>query len=239
MSLKNVALKYLPDSVLRVVRSRHYSNQLRQYPMDAEPDLFGCQALLQPGDTVLDVGANIGVYTRFCSEFVGPAGAVHSFEPIPETYKYLSRNVAALGLQNVTCYNVAASDKDQAHAAMSMPEYDSGGANIYEARLSEQGNIPVKTARLDTLFPKLSPKLIKCDVEGHDLACIEGAVELIKRAQPIWIVEVSGPETFQLLESLGYETFVWSNGKFRPVTPSDKVPNYFFFPRGKRPERIA
>ncbi len=233
MSLKNVALKYLPKSVLQVARPRHYSKQLRHYPMASEPDLFGCKALLQPGDTVLDVGANIGVYTRFCSEFVGPTGAVHSLEPIPETYKYLSGNVAALGLGNVTCYNVAASDKDQAHAAMSMPDYDAGGANIYEARLSEQGNIPVKTARLDTLFPALSPKLIKCDVEGHDLACIAGAVDLIKRAQPIWVVEVSGPDTFQLLESLGYDTFVWSENRFRAATPADKVPNYFFFPRSQ------
>lgn len=157
MSLKQIALKYLPDSVLKSVRTHHYQNQLKHYPLNEEPDLLGCKALLRPGDTVLDVGANIGVYTRFCSEFVGPTGQVHSLEPIPETFSYLTSNVRALGLANVTCHNLAASDKDQDQAAMSVPQYSTGGANIYEATLSDNGDIPVKTTRLDTLFPNLSP----------------------------------------------------------------------------------
>src|SRR5215472_1991138 len=154
MSLKQIALKYLPDSVLKSVRTRHYQNQLKHYPLSEEPDLLGCKALLRPGDTVFDIGANIGVYTRFCSEFVGPTGQVHSLEPIPETFSYLSRNVEALGLRNVTLYNLAASDNVSDRAAMSMPQYASGGANIYEASLSDSGDIPVKTTRLDTLFPQ-------------------------------------------------------------------------------------
>lgn len=233
MSLKQLALKYLPGPILRGVRSRHYQRQLKNYPLSAEPDLLGCKALLRSGDTVLDVGANIGVYTRFCSEFVGPEGHVYSLEPVPETYTYLARNVAHMALSNVECYNIAASDKDQEHAAMSMPEYTSGGSNIYEAKLSEQGDIPVKTNRLDTLFPQLSPQLIKCDVEGHELACLEGARELIARAKPWLVVEVSNPKTFDLLASFGYEGFVWKDGRFQAVTPSDRVPNYFFFPRGE------
>lgn len=231
MSLKQLALKYLPKPLLRSARSRHYQNQLRHYPVAAEPDLKGCRAVLRAGDTVLDVGANIGVYTRFCSEFVGPAGQVHSLEPIPETYSYLTRNVRALHLVNVTCYNFAASDEDQDQAAMSMPEYASGGSNIYEARLSETGGISVKTARLDTLFPALAPRLIKCDVEGHELACIDGARDLIARCRPVWVVEVSSPQTFELFASLNYEAHVWTQGAFRASTADDKVPNYFFFSR--------
>lgn len=235
MSIKQLALKYLPAPILRAVRSRHYQNQIRHYSLAAEPDLLGCKALLQPGDTVLDIGANIGVYTRFCSEFVGRTGHVHSLEPIPETFSYLENNVRSLGLSNVTCYNFAASDKDQAHAAMSMPEYAAGGANIYEAQLSDTGDIPVKTARLDSLFPGISPKLIKCDVEGHEIACIKGALELIARARPRWVVEVSKPQTFELFASLNYEPFVWTENSFRPATPADKAINYFFFPREDRP----
>jgi FkbM family methyltransferase len=235
MSLKQIALKYLPDSVLKSVRTRHYQNQLKHYPLSEEPDLLGCKALLRPGDTVLDIGANIGVYTRFCSEFVGPTGHVHSMEPIPETFSYLSRNVEALGLRNVTLHNLAASDTVSDHAAMNMPQYASGGANIYEATLSDSGDIPVKTTRLDTLFPNLSLRLIKCDVEGHEVACINGALELIARCRPSWVVEVSNPKTFEVFASLNYDPFVYEQGSFRPATPSDKVPNFFFFPREDSP----
>lgn len=238
MSLRQIALKYLPDSTLRVLRAMHYKYQLKHYPTAKEPDLEGCRALLKPGDTMLDIGANIGVYTRFCSQFVGPTGHVHSLEPIPETYSYLAGNVRAIGLKNVTCYNLAASDRDQAHATMSMPEYTTGGGNIYEARLSDDGKIPVKTARLDTLFAHLSPRLIKCDVEGHELACINGARDLIARSHPRWVIEVSGPETFNLLASLNYDPYVWASGAFRRSTPADKVSNYFFFDRNDLPSHL-
>ena len=235
MSLRQIALNYLPKSALRFVRSVHYQYQLKHYPVATEPDLEGCKALLQPGDTVLDIGANIGVYTRFCSQFVGPSGQVHSLEPMPETFSYLTGNVRAIGLKNVTCYNLAASDKDQTHARMSMPEYTTGGANIYEARLSDDGNIPVKTARLDTLFPHLTPRLIKCDVEGHELACINGALDLIARSHPCCLIEVSKAETFDLFASLHYDAYIWTNGAFRRSTPADRVPNYFFFHRSNLP----
>ena len=238
MSLTQFALKYLPKSTLRLVRSVHYQYQLKHYPTAKEPDLQGCKALLQLGDTMLDIGANIGVYTHFCSRVVGPAGHIHSLEPIPETFSYLSGNVRATGLKNVTCYNLAASDRDQAHATMSMPDYTTGGANIYEAHLSDEGDIPVKTARLDTLFPHLSPRLIKCDVEGHEIACINGARELIARSHPRWVVEVNKAETFDLLASLNYDAYVWTNGAFRRRSPSDKVPNYFFFERTDLPSHL-
>jgi len=230
MSLKQLALKYLPAPILRSIRARRYQSSLRHYSIAAEPDLLGCKALLNPGDIVLDIGANIGVYTRFCSEFVGPAGHVHSLEPVPETYSYLVRNVRSLGLTNVTHYNLAASDQDRSKATMSMPDYATGGPNIYEARISDHGDIPVTTCRIDTLFPKLSPQLIKCDVEGHELAAINGARELIVRSRPRWLIEVSNSETFDLMSSLGYQPFVWLQGSFIPKSPSIKVANYFFFP---------
>jgi FkbM family methyltransferase len=231
MPLKQFALKYLPDSVLKPVRARHYQDQLKHYDLNDEPDLLGCKALLRAGDVVFDIGANIGVYTRFCSEFVGPTGQIHSLEPIPETFSYLTSNVRALNLPNVTCYNLAASDRDQDHAAMSMPQYASGGANIYESTLSETGDIPVKVTRLDTLFPTLNPRLIKCDVEGHEVPCINGALKLIARSRPIWVVEVSNSRTFELFASLDYDVYIYEGGTFRIATPVDKTPNYFFLPR--------
>ncbi len=81
-----------------------------------------------------------------------------SLEPVPETYSYLTGNVRALNLKNVQCFNVAASDHDDdAGSVMSIPQYDTGGKNLYTAKLSSEGNVAVKVARLDTLFPELTP----------------------------------------------------------------------------------
>lgn len=230
MITKHLALRYLPDSVLKIARSVHYRNSLKNYNIDAEPDLHACRSLLKTGDTVLDVGANIGVYTRFCSEFVGSTGRVLSLEPVPETYSYLTGNVRALNLKNVQCFNVAASDHDDEAGRMSIPQYDTGGRNLYTAKLSSEGNVAVKVARLDTLFPDLSPAFIKCDVEGHEVACIKGALNLIHRCQPTWLVEVSSKETFELLFSLNYEAFSYEENAFRPYDSSRPSANHFFFP---------
>jgi len=231
MSLKQIALKYLPGPALKFVRARHYQNQLKHYNIKDEPDLLGCKTILCPGDTALDIGANIGLYTRFCSEFVGPSGRVYSLEPIPETFSYLTRNVHYLGLSNVECYNFAASDQSNDHARMSLPSYTTGGTNLYRAELSDTGNIPVKTVRLDELFSAISPKFIKCDVEGCEVQCINGALQLITRCRPIWMIEVGNPQVFEIFASFDYDTLVWDQNCFRCVTPADKYTNYFFFPK--------
>jgi FkbM family methyltransferase len=230
MTLKQLALRYLPNNMLRIVRSFHYRSSIKRYDIDDEPDLRACRSILEPGDTVLDVGANIGVYTRFCAEFVGPSGRVISLEPVPETYSYLVGDVRALKLKNVECLNIAASDHDSDSGRMTIPQYSTGGANLYEAKLSPDGNVPVKVAKLDTLCAGLAPAFIKCDVEGHEVECINGALNLIRRCQPTWMVEVSTQETFELFRSLNYAAFFYEEWEFRPYDSARPATNYFFFP---------
>ncbi len=234
-TLKQLALRFLPAPAMRYVRARHYRQSLRTYDIHAEPDLLGCRALIQPGDTVLDIGGNIGVYTRFCAEFVGPTGHVYALEPVPETFSYLQGNVRALGLRNVDCLNVAASDHDSDDGRMFVPEYTTGGANLYESSLSSEGNVQVRTARLDTLFPELRPSFLKIDVEGHEIACIQGAEQLLRRSHPVLLIEVAHEEIFPLLGSLGYRAFWYDAGSFRPRSEGAKHTNYFFFPEGQEP----
>jgi hypothetical protein len=114
---------------------------------------------------------------------------------------------------------------------MTIPQYRTGGANIYEAKLSADGNVRVKVAQLDTLFPDLTPVFIKCDVEGHEIACINGALNLIRRCQPIWMVEVSKGETFELFESLGYAPSSYVGESLVPYDSTRPATNYFFFPK--------
>ena len=131
--LKRWALNHLPESVLARIRRWHYGRILRSFNDAEEPDLKVVGALAQCGTTAVDLGANIGIYTKALSELVGPQGTVISVEPVPQTFEVLSKNVRSLLMTNVSCVNAAISGTD-GHALMELPSYDTGGLNFYQAR---------------------------------------------------------------------------------------------------------
>lgn len=135
-----------------------------------------CRELIKPGMVVVDVGANIGVYTRFFSRLVGPSGKVISFEPSPENFRRLSENVS--GLRNVEMHEAAVGDTSGSISLFYCDElnvdhttYDTG-----ENRL--RADVPSVT--LDDLFPSGSRvDVLKIDVQGFEPAVIRGAQRLI------------------------------------------------------------
>jgi FkbM family methyltransferase len=161
------------------------------------PDLLRCRQYIHEGDCVLDLGANIGAYTKPLSVWVGSSGQVHAFEPIPETFDYLANSTKQLGLKNVICHNEGASSVSR-RARLKVPY-----GNFYQAQLSEEG-LEVKLVKLDDLFPS-GISFVKCDVEGHELEVIEGAKGLIKACRPTWLMEVSHDETPEVMRSYGYQ----------------------------------
>jgi hypothetical protein len=79
---------------------------------------------------------------------------------------------------------------------------------------------------------------IKCDVEGHELAVLRGAQEVISRCKPAWLVEIcrdpddAGTPSFQTMKFMkdnGYRIFWLDKGLLRERRPGDKALNYFFF----------
>ncbi|MGH9503935.1 MAG: FkbM family methyltransferase [Terriglobales bacterium] len=160
---------------------------------------------MSSGDTVFDLGANIGAYTKILSDCVGKDGQVHALEPIPETFDYLFTSVQRLCLRNVFCYNVAVSSQTGVGYA-TVPDYNDGGQNFYQAHLADEG-IRVRIFRLDDLFPDLSPSFIKCDVEDRELDVILGARNTIERSHPVWLMEVclaTKNEVMELMRGYGY-----------------------------------
>src|ERR1035437_453528 len=67
------------------------------------------RSIVKPGFNILDIGANIGFYTKLFSQLTGPTGSVHAFEPETTNFKYLQNNLRAN--KNVTLINKAVSDK--------------------------------------------------------------------------------------------------------------------------------
>jgi FkbM family methyltransferase len=211
-----------------------------------EPDLVVVRELVQRGTIAVDLGANFGMYTKVLSDLVGPAGTVISVEPVQQTFDALSRNIRSLGVSNVSCVNVAISDRD-GDVVMELPNYDTGGINFYQATVvatadkkiaDSSKHVRVPALRLDTLVAgKGKVGFVKCDVEGHELACLSGAQMVLNSHCPAWLVEVWGDpdesgtgamQVFGIFQGLSYVSWWFDGHKLVKRRAGDRSTNYFF-----------
>lgn len=241
--LKRFALRFMPERLLQNFKKIHYARSLRRSTEDAEPDLRVLRHLVRPNARVVDLGANIGLYTKFLSGLVGPLGKVFSIEPVPQTYELLASNIDALGLINVKLLNVAISSLDGS-VRMQVPHYLTGGENFYESHIVEEGDdaslrtVEVQARTLDSIFgPEDRIEFVKCDVEGHERSCLRGAAELLRSSRPAWLIEVSGnpdqrdsaaADVFAIMAGHGYEPYWFDGALLHRRQAGTRSVNYFF-----------
>lgn len=176
------------------------------------------------GATVLDIGANRGIYTYWMSKKVGDGGRVISFEPQPELGDFLIDLKKAFKLGNVSVENKGLSDKEGVFDIF-RSFVGSGGARIAqqgEALPENSGlhKVEVQVTTLDTYFQDKAPDnlaFIKCDVEGHELSVFRGGRQTLKKYMPTLLFECGHEEArkgeiFSLLTDLGYKGFFIING---------------------------
>lgn len=141
---------------------------------------------IRPGMIVVDVGANIGFYSKVLSRLVGPAGEVHAFEPDPINFKRLQKNLS--GFKNVVLNSMACASKDTG-----IKLYRSKNLNIdhhcFETE-EQRDAVEVKAVCLDNYFSNLgkSPNFVKIDVQGFDFSAISGLRQVIKKSRDIKIL---------------------------------------------------
>ena len=142
--------------------------------------------LVKAGDSVLDIGANVGGITCLMSRVVGMGGSVEAFEPHPDIFKKLTSNVARnskVAENVVRLHEIALSEQAGRTTLVEDPAAASDGqASIGEAR---QGFIvhEVPLGRLDKIVQDKQYSVMKLDVEGHELAVLKGAGALISGKQ--------------------------------------------------------
>jgi len=238
-------LEIIPAKILINFKKIHYLRSLKNFNEKNEPDFEVVKYIARKGDTVFDIGANIGWYTKLLSELVGETGKVISIDPTPETFLILSYCVKRLGLSNVNILNCAISNKEGV-CKMEVPKYDFGGLNFYQTRITDNNKknylfkyFFAKTKSLDGFIPCFADTVsfIKCDVEGHELAVIKGALSIISKFKPIWLIEVSSDpdqtnssafELFKIMQENGYIAYWYKNQKLYKRIKGDKSINYFF-----------
>jgi FkbM family methyltransferase len=137
--------------------------------------------VIRPGDVVLDVGANIGYYTIIAAEIVGKQGRVYAFEPSPNNYLFLTKNVAINGFENVTTLRKAVSEKT-GYAKLFYDDGNLGKHSFSSDNISGDGRFAnVATVSLDDMFSNKKVDVIKIDIEGAEGLLVTGAKKLLRK----------------------------------------------------------
>jgi FkbM family methyltransferase len=202
--LKRLAAR-LPASWQEELKRIQYRHQIHHDKfLTTEPEFKILDQLVSAGDWVIDIGANVGHYTKRLSDLVGPHGRVVAIEPVPGTFALLAANASLFRHRNVTLLNVAASDRATL-VGMQIPRFDSGLANYYEASITaDDGALQVMTIAIDALAITQRIKLIKIDAEGHDPIVLQGLQGILARDHPIVIAETNSPAALEKLAQFGY-----------------------------------
>lgn len=154
--------------------------------------------VIRPGDTVLDIGANLGYYTLLAADLVGPEGRVVAIEPNPEVFRRLSASIAVNGFTSRTsAHNVAlAGPGETGERAFFVPtgEPKNGrflGLQEDPDHLADHGVVSeVALGRIDPdAFERVD--FIKIDVEGAELAVLEHLRPVLEKFRPKVVCEVN------------------------------------------------
>jgi FkbM family methyltransferase len=187
------------------MRSGHRRYALGTY----EPEICALiQSRLRGGETVLDIGANIGYFTLLMARRVGPSGRVIAFEPVPSVYGVLNENLRLNGC-------------DWALAeCMAVAEVEGEGTMLVEAnnplsftgQLSECGDMTVPLVTIDRYMERSGLEKLdfaKIDVEGAETRVLQGMTSTLRRWRPRILVEIHArdgqeSETLLRLKEIGY-----------------------------------
>jgi len=145
--------------------------------------------IVRPGMNVIDIGANIGYYTLLAARLVGERGKVFAFEPEPQNYALLVKNIEINDFQNITALPKAVSDKT-GRVKLFVDKTEPGAHSIYKVRDSATEAIEVDCMSLDDVFKSddCPVDFVKVDVEGAEVTVLLGMTKIIERNKNLKIL---------------------------------------------------
>lgn len=158
--------------------------------------------LVKEGDVVVDIGAQIGYYTLILAKLVGKDGRVFAFEPAPQNFALLRRNVAMNDYHNVVAVQKAISNTT-GQVRLYLSTEDMGDHRIYDSG-DRRKSIEIEAIRLDDYFESYlgSISFIKMDIQGAELGAIQGMALLLQGNANVNILTEFWPYG---LERFGFE----------------------------------
>ena len=196
---------------------------------DEEVEIF--VEILKPGDTVIEVGSNVGALTIPIAKTVGKTGVIYAIEPQKYVYNILTANMHINNLSQVNTKNIAIGDEEKI-VRLPILNYDKqlnfGGVSIKESNLGDE----IVQCVLDTTFKSLpNLKLIKIDVEGMELSVLNGCKELIQEHKPFIYCEndrlENSNQLIKILMDLGYDVYEHISHVFNKKNIKGLTHNFF------------
>lgn len=186
--------KKLPGKILiRLRPEEHIQKELFWYGYYEKPIGMILKSLLQPDSVFIDAGANIGYFSLLAAR-QSPVGSIMAFEPVSHLYQELKANVALNKFCNVTTVNLALGEQEE-NRLIYLSGQDNEGMSSFHKPENYSGKsemvkvIPLDKWMMDSAIKKID--LIKIDTEGSELTVLKGMKEVIKRFEPLIVLELN------------------------------------------------
>jgi FkbM family methyltransferase len=200
------------DARLYFLAGRHLNNLFSRYAEQEPVIAQNIQQFIKPDSTIFDIGANIGYYTVMFAK-LAPKGVVVSIEPDKHNLLWLKKNIVNNDLRNVVVIDKAMSnvvglveffiDKNTGRTSSVMESvFHPDGRYMLE-------KTTVNSITCDTLLENNTPDLIKCDIEGNEVAFLQGATKTLSR-HPVIMMEVkkeNRENVVKILVDSGYSMY--------------------------------
>lgn len=158
----------------------------------------------KPGNTILDIGANVGAFTLLFSKRTGESGKVLAVEPFPINAASLIQNIKLNKINNVHIFLNPLGKKQE---LVNLEGYDSENQGLVFTKSIDSKEASSLCASFqilgDTLIESLSMckiDIIKVDAEGHDIEILESLSNVISTSRPIIVLEFQPELKHQLVE---------------------------------------
>lgn len=191
--------------------------------------------------TVIDIGANIGLYTSISMHLLNRNGRIVAFEPRPDTYKFLQKNVAANQNErsnhpSVNTFNLAATPEPGQQELRMNPENHADNRlyhGSYQGKLEEWETLPVQGRPIDDVLTELGideVNFVKIDIQGYEQKAILGFKNTLARSKKVILLSELWPkglkeaggsarEYLKMLVDLGFRLYTLNEKPYGTVTP--------------------
>lgn len=196
-----------------------YVGRAAYYVGDLDPKITRViRKFVRRGDTVIDVGANLGLVTLWASALVGPEGSVHAFEPQPRLVELLRASLEYNGRRNVRVHPTALG-ANEGEMELSISPNNAGASSFVHQRCGPTIRVPVR--RLSDIMKAervTRVRLVKIDTEGFEAPVLEGGLDWIEVHKPDAILFEGDNEDrrpHEFLTRLGYKILALPRALFR------------------------
>jgi FkbM family methyltransferase len=197
------AKKKIPEGIIILNKQDVAVSGAIAFGLFERTELEHFRKIIKPGMTVIDIGANIGLYTVIAAKLVGPEGKVFAYEPEDDNYEILKKNIEINKLSNVIPLKTALAEK--VGAADLYLDLNNRGHHSFANSGKAEKVIRVETDTLDHSLGKYhisNVNVIKMDIEGAEGLAFQGMSMTIAQSPDLMILTEFYPEIINKVGSI-------------------------------------